>query len=81
MENGIESIAKEAYQAYGSVTDFKNFRGEPMPDFNNLPEKIIKAWIKATTVMYLKGMSHMNDIIMQEIQDIKQSDRGVENGR
>lgn len=39
--------AKAAYHRYGSVTDFKNFRGEPMPKWEELPEKIQQAWIAA----------------------------------
>ncbi len=38
-------IAEEAYKAYGSVTDFKNFRGDPMPEWKALPEKIKEAWV------------------------------------
>jgi hypothetical protein len=36
-----------AYRAYGEVTDFKNFRGDPMPEFEDLPEKIQSAWREA----------------------------------
>ena len=35
---------RELYKVYGSVTDFKNFRGEPMPTFDELPAKIQEAW-------------------------------------
>lgn len=38
------TLAEEAYLAYGEVTDFKNFRGEPMPMFKDLPATIQKAW-------------------------------------
>lgn len=37
-------FAKQAYLAYGEVTDFKNFQGEPMPKFEELPERIQNAW-------------------------------------
>ena len=40
-------LARVAYQAYGQVTDFKNFRGDPMPDWDDLPEHIQQAWIAA----------------------------------
>lgn len=43
----LNEIALKAYQAYGKVTDFKNFRGEPMPLFEELPEKIQLAWVAA----------------------------------
>jgi hypothetical protein len=39
--------AQEAYQRYGAVTDFKNYQGNPMPQFSELPEKIQEAWIAA----------------------------------
>lgn len=41
-------LAKIAYRAYGQTTDFKNYQGLPMPEFDNLPEKIQEAWIAAS---------------------------------
>jgi hypothetical protein len=35
---------KDLYQIYGSVTDFKNFQGNPMPEWEALPDKIKLAW-------------------------------------
>ena len=40
-------LAKIAYRAYGETTDFKNFRGEPMPDWDNLGTRIQTAWTNA----------------------------------
>lgn len=40
-------LANMAYLAYGQVTENKNFRGEPMPDFDALPEKTQGAWVNA----------------------------------
>ena len=40
----IEALAKIAYTAYGKTTDFKNFMGNPMPLWEELPEKIREAW-------------------------------------
>lgn len=40
-------LAEEAYLAYGKVTDFKNFQGNPMPEFADLPPTIQAAWIAA----------------------------------
>jgi hypothetical protein len=40
-------IAKAAYLRYGQVTDFKNFRGDPMPNFEELNDTIKNAWIAA----------------------------------
>ncbi len=36
--------AKAAYAAYGEVVGWKNFRGDPMPQFNELPDVIQQAW-------------------------------------
>lgn len=44
----IEQLAEQAYQAYGAVTDFKNYQGLPMPKWAELPPKIREAWCAAT---------------------------------
>jgi hypothetical protein len=50
-----EFMAMTAYRAYGSVTEFKNYQGLPMPTWEDLPEKIKTAWIEAikTTPTYV----------------------------
>lgn len=48
MKTAIE-LAKQAYTAYGTVTDFKNYQGLPMPEWDALPEKIKEAWQAAAT--------------------------------
>ena len=40
-------LARIAYAAYGKTTDFKNFQGNPMPEFSVLPDKIKEAWLAA----------------------------------
>lgn len=41
----IQSVlAENAYNAYGKTTDFKNFQGNPMPKWADLPEGIQTAW-------------------------------------
>lgn len=37
-------IAASAYRAYAASTGNKNFRGESMPNFDNLPRPIQIAW-------------------------------------
>jgi len=37
-------LAEEAYHRYAQVTEFKNFKGDPMPTFAGLPERIQAAW-------------------------------------
>jgi hypothetical protein len=46
----LRQCAEEAYARYGAVTDFKNFRGDPMPAFADLGEKIQAAWEAAVNV-------------------------------
>jgi hypothetical protein len=40
-------IAADAYRAYSVSTGNKNFRGEPMPAWADLPESIQAAWAAA----------------------------------
>ena len=47
MEDQQITLAREAYQRYGAVTDFKNFRNEPMPEWHELPATIQRAWAAA----------------------------------
>lgn len=42
-----EKLAKRAYEAYGKVTDFKNYQGLPMPKWEELSDKIKQAWLAA----------------------------------
>ncbi len=44
--------AKDAYHAYGSVTDHKNYQGLPMPEWDALTDKIRAAWIEAVKSVY-----------------------------
>lgn len=40
-----EDVAKQAYSAYAQVTNWKNYQGYPMPQWEILSEKIRQAWI------------------------------------
>jgi hypothetical protein len=46
--SGKSNIGEIAYQAYGQTTDFKNFQGNPMPKWEELPDKIKEAWMNAS---------------------------------
>ena len=41
-------ITRLAYRAYGDVVEWRNFRGDRMPDFDDLPPRIRDAWRAAT---------------------------------
>jgi hypothetical protein len=49
------STPKQAYQAYGSVTNWKNYKGDPMPSFEELPPKIQEAWGAFTREILVGG--------------------------
>lgn len=42
-------LARRAYAAYGRTTGGRNFRGEPMPAWEDLGVPIQAAWIAAVT--------------------------------
>lgn len=51
-------IAASAYRAYAASTGNKNYRGEPMPDFADLPDAIKTAWqaaVRQANECYLQG--------------------------
>lgn len=43
-----EKLARTAYRAYGESTGWKNFRGDPMPEYDALPAPIQAAWRAAS---------------------------------
>ena len=43
-ESPWTTIARSAYMAYAASTGSKNFQGDPMPAFDDLPEPIRIAW-------------------------------------
>lgn len=40
-------LAETAYQAYGEQAGWKNYQGNPMPTWNDLPEAIRLCWLAA----------------------------------
>lgn len=45
-------LAKAAYEGYGKYTNNKNFRGDGMPEWDELPETIQFAWAAAAGVLH-----------------------------
>lgn len=41
------ALAIVAYRAYGESVEWKNYLGEPMPRWEDLPEHIRQAWKEA----------------------------------
>lgn len=58
-QHAIDRLAQHAYHAYGATTDYKNFRGEPMPEWKDLPDQIRAAWRSAAAdIVFNLGYLH-----------------------
>ncbi len=53
-------IAASAYRSYAASTGNKNFRGEPMPEFDDLPQPIKTAW-EAAVRQAARASNYLND--------------------
>jgi hypothetical protein len=51
MTSHYTELARVAYRAYGEATGFKNFRGDPMPEFDDLGDQIQQAWMAAASAV------------------------------
>ncbi len=58
-----EKLAKQSYYAYGSVTEFKNYQGLPMPEWEQLTDKIREAWKAAARYAFNEGFEAGNKFI------------------
>ena len=45
MKDQQITLARLAYDRYGTVTEYKNYQGNPMPKWEELPAKIQEAWV------------------------------------
>ena len=48
MRVSMVELAQHAYDAYGQAVGWLNYRGDPMPKWENLPPAIQAAWRAAT---------------------------------
>ncbi|MEH1808433.1 hypothetical protein [Nostoc sp.] len=62
-------LAKIGYRAYGETTDFKNYQGLPMPNWEDLPEKIQIAWMAAAVAIAKKTVKEMSVSMAKTIVD------------
>lgn len=53
-ESRITELAQVAYQGYGSSVDFKAYNGEPMPAWDELPDRIKRGWRGAVVELLLE---------------------------
>ena len=47
MSTAEKPIAQVSYEAYGDFAQWKNYRGDPMPRWDDLPPTIRDAWYAA----------------------------------
>jgi len=62
-------LAKIGYQAYGQLTDFKNYQGLPMPTWDDLPERIQNAWMAAATAIAKDAIHKQSESLAKTIVD------------
>lgn len=54
-------LARRAYEAYGRFTNGRNYRGEPMPAWEDLGVAIQAAWVAAAT--------QVRDLVLSPIEN------------
>lgn len=52
-------LAKGAYNAYGMVTEYKNYQGLPMPEWDSLSDKIKEAWVAAAKYIHAESLKEL----------------------
>ncbi len=43
-DTNTQELARVAYEAYAADSDWKNYQGNPMPQWQDLPENIRQHW-------------------------------------
>lgn len=66
----LETLARIAYCNYGRTTDFKNYQGNPMPKWEDLPDKIKNAWRNATKSVWDAVMIVSNEKNLDGLTDL-----------
>lgn len=59
-----KDLAKRTYSAYCAITEYKNFLVDPVPKFEDLPEKIQDAWSNVASEaidQYFIGLNRIVD--------------------
>jgi len=54
-------VAKQAYEGYAAVTNWKNFQGAAMPEWDDLPKTIQQAWIGASATV--------TDVVLNNVEE------------
>lgn len=56
-----EKVGEVAYQAYGDSAKWKNFLGDPMPKWDELPQEIKNHWREASQAAF----DYVNHLIIE----------------
>lgn len=74
-----EKLARIAYRAYGESTGWKNFQGNKMPEFDDLPGPIQAAWRAASLAVAVHAPSLTGgEVGASEVQGPSSRPRGAE---
>lgn len=68
MTQTEEELARQAYEAYGKVTDFKNYQGLPMPKWEDLTPKIREAWEAASVCIYAIAFNDAKEMTIPHLK-------------
>lgn len=55
----LREMAEAAYAAYGASTDHKKYQGLPMPDWDELTDRIQMAWIEVAGAVALRTIASL----------------------
>lgn len=67
-------LGQLAYSAYGDYVEWKNFAGQPMPKWEELPEKIQDAWI-ASSLTLAETVANQVILAVKNIADQRIAER------
>lgn len=81
-------LAHVGYEAYGESTGHKNYQGQPMPGWNELPDRTQLAWIEATGAILQHNMAGLfnvgsasaptlGDIVLVAVEPAENNGSGV----
>lgn len=64
-----DTLARVAYAAYGNSTGHLNYQGNPMPTWDELPERIRTAWIAAARAVCDEQLRLAREVIANYIAE------------
>lgn len=63
-------FAKKGYESYGKKTEWKNFAGNPMPTWDELPNSTKDAWVAAASTIATLAVATFSADLVSGIAEI-----------